>query len=434
MKTLTSPMHYYPHTGWVDRPTRLEAPVQGEHHCDIAVVGGGVGGMLTALRLAEHGRDVALLESDLCGWGASARNAGYLSSAVGSDPRILAKYYRNRFRGLVRFADSAVRFTEDLMDHHSIDCDYEQTGILASAVTPSQFEAVKAGARLLIDAGMDSVIVDGRDMGVPDAFLGGIYARIGGILNPGTFALGIRDAVLASDVTTFEQSRVLDVTDTGNSVTLDTSDGLVHAEKVVLTNNAHANELSITPRWLSTPVRVTAIETERVAPSLLDAAGWTSRTPMVTRHMVMESYRTTARGTIVVTTRKLQTTRGKIDDRQPDQAIVADLVRAFRTRFPELHDVQPAKAWAGWIGMTPSILPVAGYASPRVVYNSACNGHGLAQAPYLGSLVADYICGKDMHDDLRAVWRAKPKFAPGLVNSHTIKLAWLADRFTDRRG
>ncbi|WP_230989948.1 NAD(P)/FAD-dependent oxidoreductase [Rhodococcus oxybenzonivorans] len=434
MKTLTSPMKYYPSTGWVDRPTHLEAPVEGEHHCDIAVVGGGVGGMLTVLRLAEHGRDVTLLESDLCGWGASARNAGYLSSTVGSDPRILAKYYAGRFHGLVRFADSAVHFTEDLMDHHSIDCDYEQTGILASAVTPSQLEAVKAGARILIDAGIDSEIVDGRDMGVPDAFLGGIYARIGGIMNPGKFALGLRDAVLASAITTFEQSRVLDVKDTGDSVTLDTSSGRVHANQVVLTNNAHAKELSITPRWLSTPVQVTAIETEQVAPSLLDAAGWTSRTPMVTRHMVMESYRTTPRGTIVVTTRKLKMSRGKITDRQPEQAIVADLIRAFRTRFPTLHDVQPAKAWAGWIGITPSVLPVAGYASPRVIYNSACNGHGLAQAPYLGSLVADYICGKGMHDHLKAVWRAKPKFAPGLVNSQTLQLAWLADRLTDRRG
>lgn len=432
MKTLTSPMQYYPDTGWVDRPTHLAAPLQGEHRCDVAVVGGGVGGMLTALRLAENGRSVALLESDLCGWGASARNAGYLSSTVGSDPHILSKWYADRFRGLVRFADSAVHFAEDLIDHHAIDCDYEQTGIFGSAVTPAQFESVKAGAQILIDAGMNSDIVDGRDMGVPDAFLGGTYARVGGIMNPGKFALGIRDAVLASGITTFEQSRVLDVKDRGDSVTLTTSGGRVHAKHVVLTNNAHAKELSITPRWLSTPVRVTAIETEPVSPDRLDSAGWTSRTPMVTKHMVMESYRTTARGTMVITTRKLQMSRGKLTDRQPDQAIVADLVRAFHTRFPTLTDIQPAKAWAGWIGMTPAILPVAGHVSPRITYSNACNGHGLAQAPYLGSLIADYICSKDMHADLEAVWRQKPRFAPGLVHPQTLRLAWLADRLTDR--
>ncbi|WP_342215619.1 FAD-binding oxidoreductase [Nocardia cyriacigeorgica] len=434
METLTSPMQYYPDTGWVPRPTQLQPPVEGEHHCDVAVVGGGVGGMQTALRLAENGRDVTLLESDLCGWGASARNAGYLSSTVGSDPHILAKYYSDRFRDLVSFADTAVHFVEDLIDHHSIDCDYTQTGILGSAVTRAQLESVRAGGRILIDAGIDSEMVDGRDMGVPDAFLGGLYARPGGIMNPGKLALGLRDAVLASDVTTFEQSRVLEVEEEDDSVTLTTPHGRVRAKQVVLTNNAHAKELSIAPRRLATPVWVTAMETEPVDPSLLDAAGWTSRIPIVTKHLVMESFRTTARNTIVVTTRRLQIPRGRITDRQPDQAVVADLLRAFRQRLPTLHDVQPAKAWGGWISMTPSILPVAGYATPRVIYSNGCNGHGLAQAPYLGHLIADYLCGKGMHDHLHAIWRTKRRFAPGVVSRQTLTMAWLMDRLTDRLG
>jgi hypothetical protein len=69
-----------------------------------------------------------------------------------------------------------------------------------------------------------------------------------------------------------------------------------------------------------------------------------------------------------------------------------------------------------------------------VLYGIGCNGHGLAQAPYLGTLLADRLAGDDMHDDLRAIWRQRPRFAPGLLSSApAVRAAWLIDRMADRR-
>ncbi len=50
----------------------------GEHRCDVAVVGAGFTGVSTALYLAEWGYDVALIEANRVGWGASGRNGGQL--------------------------------------------------------------------------------------------------------------------------------------------------------------------------------------------------------------------------------------------------------------------------------------------------------------------------------------------------------------------
>ena len=125
--------------------------------------------------------------------------------------------------------------------------------------------------------------------------------------------------------------------------------------------------------------------------------------------------------------------RPRLADRLPDQSAVIDLVRGFRERFPTLTDVAPARTWGGWIGLTPSNMAVVGQATPRVYYSMACNGHGLPQAPYLGSLLADYVGGHGMHDDLSAVWRESRRFAPGIVNPVTLRLGWIADRLGDRR-
>jgi gamma-glutamylputrescine oxidase len=417
-----------PGSGWVERPDLLEPRLTEHISCEVAVVGGGLGGMLAALRLAERGVDVVLLEADVCGWGASARNAGYVTNTVGSHPRILERFYADRSAGLYRFANSAVRFTEQLIADRDLGCDYRPTGIFSSATSAAGFRKISA----TVSSGKRTIVGDAASAGVPAAFHGGIHVKVGGVLNPGSFALGIRRLLHDSPVRVFEQSPAHRLSENADGVTIEAGEGSVRAERVLLATNAFLNQLDVVPRNLSTPVWVTAVETGSVAPERLDEAGWTSRLPIATMHLLMQSFRTTSQDTILFTTRNLQMARKPSNDRLPAQRMVDDLVRGFHEHFPTLRDVTPARAWGGWIGMTPSNMAVAGQASPRIVYSMACNGHGLPQAPYLGSLVADHLAGDDLHDDLRAVWRDTPRFAPGIVNPATIRLGWLADRVTDR--
>jgi glycine/D-amino acid oxidase-like deaminating enzyme len=427
-RAIASAMTYLSGTGWVDRPSDLQPKVSGDVSCDVAVIGGGLGGMSAALHLAQLGRDVALIEADLCGWGASGRNAGYLSNSIGSDARILNRFYADRVRDLARFANTSVTFTEDLMDRYGIECHYERTGMLVTATTQRQLRAIKK----LVKPGGRSKVLSSAEAGVPAAFLGGLRMPLGGTLNPGELSLGVRATALRAGVRIYEQSPVRSLKESGSTVEILLDQGTIRANQVLLTTNAFMNDLDVTPRWLSTPVHVTAVETHPVDVARLDEAGWTSRVPIVTTHLMMESYRMTQRGSILCTVRQMRMPRGPIRDRQPEQGVVAEIMRGFRMRFPTLVDVAPARTWGGWVGMTPSTLPMAGHLSRRVSYSIACNGHGLPQAPYLGYLIAEHLAGGDMHDDLKALWRPTPKFAPGIVNPVTLKMAWLADRVTDR--
>src|SRR2546421_12965550 len=56
--------------------------LQGDVRADACIVGGGYTGMWTALRLKEQdpALDVALVEADVCGGGASGRNGGFVLS------------------------------------------------------------------------------------------------------------------------------------------------------------------------------------------------------------------------------------------------------------------------------------------------------------------------------------------------------------------
>src|SRR3954452_20579288 len=160
---------FLPHSGWADRPTNVAPSIADDLTCEVAVVGGSLGGMAAARRLAELGRDVVLVESDVCGWSASARNAGYVTGTIGSDPRILSRFYKERARGLYLFARNAVTFTEDLIADEKIDCDYEPTGIFSAAATAW-------GARRMISkltSTKRSRVLSAEQAGVPPAFNGG---------------------------------------------------------------------------------------------------------------------------------------------------------------------------------------------------------------------------------------------------------------------
>lgn len=420
-------------TGWAEQPATSEPALSGESTCDVVVIGGGVGGMSAAMRLAETGADVVLVEAQTLGWGASSRNAGYITNSISADPELLGLLAKpERLRGLYRFADQAMHFAENAIIRHKIDCDHEQNGTVMAAVSKGQLRRARRIAKIMAEAGSPATFVDGHEAGLPHSFLGGVLEGMGGVVNPGKFVLGLRAATLAAGVRVYEHTPARDVRDTGKGVTVGTPGGTVRAGRALLTTSAYSGSFEIAPKNLATPVWTSLVETEPVAPERLDEIGWTSRAPMVTLHMLLENYRVTARGTIVFGTRRVQAGRNPLPDRTPDPRVAADLVRGFRARFPTLKDVQPKQAWGGWIGMSPNWLPVAGEASDNVLYSMACNGHGFAQAQYVGHLLADRIGGAPAHEDLQAIWHDRKRFWPGIVNGPVAYAIWLADRTSDR--
>lgn len=241
--------------------------------------------------------------------------------------------------------------------------------------------------------------------------------------------------MLASSVRVYEQSKIVSIVDGADGVAIETPRGAVRAQKAVLATNAYAGEWDITPKRLSSPMRVTEVETEPIDPERLAALGRTSRSGLITQHNIMENYRLTTRNTIVFGVRKIERAASyPLPERSPDPAVAADLASAFARRFPPLADVAIARAWGGWIGITSTWLPVAGTIGGNVCYSLACNGHGLAQATYIGSLVADRIATGGTPDDLRTIWVDEPKFGravPTIMGRLGLRAVWAVDRFND---
>jgi glycine/D-amino acid oxidase-like deaminating enzyme len=434
---------FLPISGYLESPTDRMPPLAGDARADVAIVGGGLTGLSTALALKRVGVEAVVLEREFCGFGASGRNAGHLTPTIGKDlPTLLMLYGETRTAAIVRFADHCVHRTEALVAEHGIDCDYAPTGNVMAVVHPKQEKRLRRAAEVASNVGANVRFLEPEEMrtrGLPPAFLCGALEGAGGTLDPGKLMVGLRHAALAAGVRIYEDTRVTHVA-SGPKPMVRTERGALRTEHVVMASNAWTREIGA-PGAKILPLYVTLFETAPLNDAQLAAlGGWPQREGVYTAHEVLESYRLTARRTIVGGSKAPHYPWGARpgDHGGPSARIQATIARAFRDRFPALAPLPIAHFWGGWIAMTLNFLPSIGALGNdgSLWHALGYNGHGVAQAMAVGDILADGIIGRDNE------WaHVFPKPAPTLPPE---PLLWLTargllaffgtiDRITDRQ-
>ncbi len=94
--------------------------------------------------------------------------------------------------------------------------------------------------------------------------------------------------------------------------------------------------------------------------------------------------------------------RARIGNPRPNPRRVNDTLKELRALYPQFRDVALKKAWAGYIEITPDMLPVieAGAGPDGFVIVTGLSGHGFGIGPGVGETVADLVAGRKTGIDL----------------------------------
>jgi glycine/D-amino acid oxidase-like deaminating enzyme len=408
-----APGMYRPVSGWLDIPGDIQPRLEGAVSADVIVVGGGVAGLSTALELKARGADVILIEREFGGFGASGRSGGYVVGAQNFDFSFVRRVGQEHAKRIVACYQESVAYVDRKLSEYGIDCDYYASGTIKAGVHPSQEAKLRQLLTVAVGFGVPARFLDHAEMrarGIPPAFLFGFFTDAGGTLDPGKYVLGLRRAALHAGVKIYEKSALLSYSE-GITVRCETAHGRAQAPFMVLATNGYTEQLGLL-KDKTTPVRASLIETEPLSPAQVKELGWPNREGLLTAHHVLESYRFTARNTLIVGV-KMSPVYGSTMPNVPDAVAYRALRSAMADRFPALRE-QPIRAcWSCYVSYAEDGISVVGEIgdAQNILYVSGCSGRGLAAHSFIGHLLAEKINGVE-NPHLTALRHETPKVPP----------------------
>lgn len=362
--------------------------LRGTRRFDVAIVGAGLTGLSTALRLLELDPDrrIAVIEADRVAAGASGRGTGLLGPRIGPALRVARRRYGDEAaRAAYLWSVSAVRHVRELAESYEIPCDLVPGRQLIAASTWEEAAAQEREADAARALGLDIELVYGPAMpAVAGRYKSGLRYEPAATLDPAALTGHLARAGEQRGLTIFERSPVRGLR-LGLLATVTADDGAVVADHLVLATNAFGFPGS--PAGI-VGVRVQAGVTEKLPDAVRGELASLAAEPVIGHGELSPYFRLTCDGRLVVGGGAIE--RGIYSSAAPApgrlQAAVARL-------SPLLRDIRIEAAWAGPIAVTADGLPVIGRRpdDPNVYHASGCNGHGLAATIYGGAQLADWI-------------------------------------------
>ncbi|HEY2624728.1 MAG TPA: FAD-binding oxidoreductase [Dyella sp.] len=373
--------------------TRYEAfaPLQGQADARVAIIGGGYAGLQTALGLAERGvRDVVVLEREQVGFGASGRNGGFVFGGYSlGEQSLLDQRGEAKAQALFRLTTDAVERIRQQVARYAIPCDAVDQGVIWAnwfrdpAVLRVRQELLAKHYGVEWDWLPQDEL---RERIRTSRYFDGLYERNALHVHPLNFAIGLATAAAAQGVRVHENTDVWQLHRDGTRWRIETAQGAVHADQVVLACGGYLAGLRRQVDRAILPIATYVMVTEPLGDRLAECLG--TQSAIYDTRFAFDYYRP------LPDTRLLWGGRISIRDRSPravQKLLMNDLLRVF----PQLKGTRVDYAWSGLMSYARHQMPQIGSAGNGLWWAQAFGGHGVAPTCAAGDLLASAIAEGD---------------------------------------
>lgn len=391
---------------WLDTygPYEADPPLLGDHQVDIAVVGGGFSGLMTAyeLKRADPSLRVAVLEAREVGYGASGRNGSFAMTVVGLGFGTTAMLRGKQFvKEAHTYMEKAVDYLDEIIQKEGLDCDRIRPGFLRVATTQSYIKRLQHDVRLMQGLGFEGITWISAEetcqMVKSPRYLGAMWEPRLLLVNPAKLVREEKRLVKQMGVTVYENTPVEQITSQPN-FRLKTPGGTLSAEKIAFTMNAYSH---LFPELKSKqmPAFTYMIATEPLSEAQLEPIGWKGQQGLEDARNLIHYYRITPDRRIVMGGGPVGLTYGSSLFADSDEKAWAHLEEHLVFLFPHLKGIRITHRWGGPFSVTLNLTPSLGYVGDhRAVYSLGCIGHGVSMSHLNSQVLRDLLldCKTDL--------------------------------------
>ncbi len=416
------------------------APLENDHVCDVAIIGGGFTGLSAAKTLAEAGVTTCVAEAGHFGWGASGRNGGFCAntSTKKSLSDIVKQYGLDEMRKVIKVQEEAIEQVRDFCTLAGITEDTpDNNAELAVAHTPYQLKQLRIESdeinRLL---GLNTTVIDKQELNAfgakSPAFYGGMILPWGFGLHPLNYLHALADATHEAEATLSPQTEIQSITHENGRYVLSAQNVKINAKKIIVATNGYTSET--VPNWCKgriLPAVSSILVTRPITASEQAAQGWTTHHMTYDTRTLLHYFRLLPNGRMMFGGRGA--TSG---DLAKQRAFFPELRRQFDEIFPKWANIETDYQWSGFIGLNrKKALFIGPIDSDQTAWASlAYHGSGVAMATWGGKTLAELILGRKTLDQLPRLYTDQThKFPFDFMRPQYLKLAYAYYRQTDKR-
>jgi glycine/D-amino acid oxidase-like deaminating enzyme len=363
---------------------------------DVAVVGAGFTGLSAARTLAKRGVQVAVLEAETLGWGASSRNGGMVLTGMKLPaPTLIKRYGRETVRRMYAASLASIDCVERIVQEENIDCNFARCGHLEVACKRSHFEGYEESAALVKREFNHTlrIIPKGElrtEVG-SDLYYGGLVDEVSAGLNPARYVAGLAHAAQRAGALLYSRARVEAIEQqTANGARrfkIRTSRGTLAAREVILASGAYTTSVTPSLRRKVIPIGSYIVATEVLPEGLAHELSPRNRMIYDSKHFLYY-YRLTPDRRMLFGGRAAFFPENENTVRRSAEI----LRRGMISVYPQLRDTKVEFVWGGTLDFAFDVMPHAGRLD-GMYYALGFAGHGLAAATWHGTKLAGVICG-----------------------------------------
>ncbi len=218
---------------WIATTPGTDYPsLPGGLQVDVAIIGGGIAGLTTALLLKEAGRSVAVIEADRIVKGAT----GYTTAKITSLHRLIYRHLIDTFgeekaRLYGEANQAAIETIDAFVRKYGIACDFVRKPAYAFARMEQSLDGIHGEVDAAERLGLPATFVD--DVPLPINSPGAVRFDNQAEFHPRKYLLGLAGQIDGDGSYIFEQTRAVDVKE-GSPCTVVTDRGEMAADDVVL--------------------------------------------------------------------------------------------------------------------------------------------------------------------------------------------------------